>query len=61
MEIKVRYAESFKQESGEMSGYLTPVQQAQYFIMRERLLDRIVEARAERMKDRPQGQGQGVP
>jgi hypothetical protein len=61
MEIKVRYAESFKQESGEMSGYLTPVQQAQYFIMRERLLDRIVEARAERMKDCPQGQGQGVP
>ena len=61
MEIKVRYAESFKQESGEMSAYLTPVQQAQYFIMRERLLDRIIEAREQRMKDRPQGQGQGVP
>lgn len=61
LDLKVKYAESFKQESGEMSGYLTPVQQAQYFVMRERLLDRIIEAREQRMKDRPQGQGQGVP
>jgi hypothetical protein len=61
IDIKVRYAESFKQESGEMSAYLTPVQQAQYFMMRERLLDRIVEAREQRMQNRPPGARQGVP
>jgi Spy/CpxP family protein refolding chaperone len=61
IDIKVRYAESFKQESGEMSAYLTPVQQAQYFMLRERLLDRIVEARAQRMQNRPPGARQGVP
>lgn len=61
IDIKVRYAESFKQESGEMSAYLTPVQQAQYFMLRERLLDRIVDARQQRMQGRPPGAGQGVP
>lgn len=63
IDLKVRYAESFKQESGEMSGYLTPVQRAQYFMMRERLLDRIAEAREQRMQGggRPPGARQGAP
>ena len=61
IDFKIRYAETFKQESGEMAAYLNAVQQAQYFVIRERLLDRIMEAREQRIQSRSPGQGQGVP
>lgn len=61
IDLKIKYAETFKQESSEMAAYLNAVQQAQYFVIRERLLDRIMEAREQRMQKRPPGQGQGVP
>ena len=37
----MRYAQSFKDEIKEMSGYLDPVQRAQYLVLRERLLERV--------------------
>jgi hypothetical protein len=44
LDVKVRYAESYRAESKELAGFLDPVQRAQYFILRERLLDRVREA-----------------
>jgi len=44
LEVKIRYAESYRSESRELAGFLDPVQRAQYFILRERLLDRVREA-----------------
>jgi hypothetical protein len=51
MEVKLRYTQSFRDELKEMSVYLTPVQRAQFLVLRERLFDRIREAR----EDRPDG------
>jgi len=61
IDLRIKYAETFKQESNEMAAYLSAVQQAQYFVIRERLLDRIMEAREQRMQNRSPGAGQGVP
>lgn len=44
LDVKIRYAESYRSESKELAGFLDPVQRAQYFILRERLLDRVREA-----------------
>ncbi len=44
LDVKVRYAESYRAESKELAGFLDPVQRAQYFILRERLLDRVRDA-----------------
>jgi hypothetical protein len=41
LDLKIRYAETYKDEVKELAGYLDPVQRAQYLIARERLLDRI--------------------
>jgi hypothetical protein len=41
LDLRVRYAQSFKDEMKEMSGYLDPVQRAQYLVLRERLLERV--------------------
>ena len=40
LDVKIRYAESYREESRDLAGFLDPVQRAQYFILRERLLDR---------------------
>lgn len=45
LDLKVRYAQTFKDELKEMSGYLDPVQRAQFLVLRERLLERVREAR----------------
>jgi hypothetical protein len=45
LDLKVRYAQSFKDEVKEMSGYLDPVQRAQFLVLRERLLERVREVR----------------
>lgn len=44
LDLKVRYAQTYKEEVGDLSGFLDPVQVAQFLILRERLLDRIREA-----------------
>ncbi len=47
LDLKVRYAESYREENKEL-GFLTPVQRAQYYALRERLLDALKQARQAR-------------
>jgi hypothetical protein len=54
LDLKVRYAQSYKDEVKDLSAFLDPVQVAQFLILRERLLDRIREAQDAREQ-------QGVP
>ena len=44
LDLKVKYAESYREENKEL-GFLTPVQRAQYYSLRERLLDALKQAR----------------
>jgi len=55
---KVKYAESFVAENKEMEKYLTPVQRAQFQVMRERLMARIEQIRQQRQQQRA---GAGPP
>lgn len=56
LEVKVAYAQSFVDENREMARYLTPVQRAQFQVMRERLMARVEEIRQQRQQQlRPQG------
>ncbi len=48
VELKVAYAQSFRDEMREHSKYLSPVQRAQLYVMRERLLQRVQEVRDQR-------------
>jgi Spy/CpxP family protein refolding chaperone len=48
VDLRVAYAQSFRDEMREHSKYLTPVQRAQLYVMRERLLQRIQEVRDRR-------------
>lgn len=54
LDLKVKYAESYREENKQL-GFLTPVQRAQYYSLRERLLDALKQARQAR---RPGGGGQ---
>ena len=47
-DLRVRYAESFRAEQGEMARYLDPVQRAKITLLRERLLQRAQEFRRRR-------------
>lgn len=53
LDLKVRYAQSYKDEARELGGFLDPVQRAQYFILRERLLERVREIQEQRQDNRP--------
>lgn len=48
MQLRVRYAESFRDEQAELSRYLDPVQRARILVLRERLLERGKELRGHR-------------
>lgn len=48
MALRVRYAESFRQEQAELSKYLDPVQRARLTLLRERLVSRAREFRGRR-------------
>jgi hypothetical protein len=48
MALRVRYAESFRDEQAELSRYLDPVQRARILVLRERLLERGKEFRRRR-------------
>ena len=50
LELKVTYAKSFVEEDREMARFLTPVQRAQYQMLRERLMARIEEVRQQRQR-----------
>jgi hypothetical protein len=47
-DIRVQYAQSFRDELRETSKYLDPVQRARLVTMRERLMRRVREVRSER-------------
>lgn len=47
-EQRLAYAQSFSEELRELSGILTPIQRGQYFLARERLLQRVQEIRQQR-------------
>jgi protein CpxP len=54
---KVTYAQSFVDENRDMAKYLTPVQRAQFQVMRERLMARIEEIQQQRQQQFRQQQG----
>jgi Spy/CpxP family protein refolding chaperone len=58
---KVAYAQTFVDEDREMATYLTPVQRAQFQVMRERLLARIEQLRLQRQMRRAMGTGATPP
>jgi hypothetical protein len=58
LDLKVKYAESYREENKEL-GFLTPVQRAQYYALRERLLDMLREARQARQYRQGMGGGKG--
>ena len=45
LDLRVRYAESWREEMDQLSPFLTPVQRARLLVMRERLLQRVHEMR----------------
>ena len=44
LDLKIRYAQSYKDEIRELSLFLDPVQRAQFLLLREKLLDKVREA-----------------
>jgi len=58
-DIRVQYAQTFRDEMRETSKYLDPVQRAQLLTMRERLLRRVREIRGERGGREGHGDGRG--
>ncbi len=59
--IRAAQAHTLRDENREMAEYLTPVQRSQLFGMRERLMRRAQEIRAERRDDRRLVPGRGGP
>ena len=57
VELRVSYAETWRDEMGELSRFLTPVQRAQLYVMRDRLLQRVQEIRDQRSGWRRRRQG----
>ena len=47
-EQRVAYAETFREEMREVAAILTPVQRGQYFLLRDRLIQRVQEIRQSR-------------
>jgi hypothetical protein len=52
VDLRVRYAESFREEQAELSRYLDPVQRARLTLLRDRLVDRAREFRGRRLQRR---------
>lgn len=57
LELKLQYVQTFVDEDKELAKFLTPVQRAQFQVMRERLMARIEEIRRQRMQERAGGMG----
>ncbi len=51
VDLKLRYVESYRDELKDLSAFLDPVQRAQFFMLRERLLERARELQ----QGRPEG------
>lgn len=52
MALRVRYAESFRQEQAELATYLDPVQRARLTLLRDRLVNRARDFRGRRPERR---------
>ena len=62
VDMRTAYAQSFRDEHREISKFLDPVQRAQLYMMRERLMRRVHEVRGERFgKDRREFHGRRRP
>jgi len=61
LDNKVTYAKTFVDEDKEMAKYLTPVQRAQYQMLRERLMARIEQIRQQRQQRLQGGAGLAQP
>ncbi|HEU4699939.1 MAG TPA: Spy/CpxP family protein refolding chaperone [Gemmatimonadales bacterium] len=48
LDLRVKYAETFRDEMHDLRGVLDPVQRARFFAIRERLLQRVQELRQDR-------------
>ena len=46
--LRVSYAQTFREEQRELATFLTPVQRAQFYRMRERMIDRVRTVRDDR-------------
>jgi Spy/CpxP family protein refolding chaperone len=57
LDLRVEYAESWREEMGKLSPFLTPVQRARLLVMRERLIQRVHEMRGDRRGFRHHGDG----
>jgi Spy/CpxP family protein refolding chaperone len=57
LDLRVEYAESWREEMGKLSPFLTPVQRARLLVMRERLIQRVHEMRGDRRGFRHRGDG----
>lgn len=57
---RLTYAQTFKDEMRELATILSPVQRGQYLLLRDRLMQRIIEAQQQRAQQRPPRQ-RGVP
>jgi Spy/CpxP family protein refolding chaperone len=57
LDLRVEYAESWREEMGKLSPFLTPVQRARLLVMRERLIQRVHEMRGGRRGFRHHGDG----
>ncbi len=57
LDLRVEYAESWREEMGKLSPFLTPVQRARLLVMRERLIQRVHEMRGDRRGFRHGGDG----
>ena len=57
LDLRVEYAESWREEMGKLSPFLTPVQRARLLVMRERLIQRVHEMRGHRPGFRHRGDG----
>jgi len=49
---RINYAQTFKDEMRELATILSPVQRGQYLMLRDRLMQRIIEAQQERNQQR---------
>jgi len=57
LDLRVEYAESWREEMGKLSPFLTPVQRARLLVMRERLIQRVHEMRGKHRGFRHRGDG----
>lgn len=58
---RITYAQTFKDEMRELATILSPVQRGQYLMLRDRLMQRIIEAQQERAQRLPLRQPRNRP